>query len=317
MIDERFIFLIMSKDYTAITTVHSLIKKTTAYIKYILIKRYDVEQPDRQHVMGQIISLPLLPEKVGKSAVRRCVKLIRRYNPAVARVACTFIDFPDLQDINIVYREGLLRWATGLCAISSILAMKASSWAQQEVIVLGADRTPGEMIARYLGDKVNYLVLAGSDGERLKELSRELLTDFGLAAGVYLYNDICGRRYNILISTDTELTAGYRINADIVLCYPEQRIIFDESAIVIDGGYVDPHPFFYTSAPLLPLESLYMIELIGWMQGWLVDVYDGYNVEALKAIINIINSNEMKLAGFIIEDSALSYNQIRKKLFKA
>lgn len=317
MIDDRFIFLMMSKDYTAITAAHNLIKKTAAYIKYILIKRYDVEQPDRQHVIGQIVSLPLLPEKVGKNAVKRCVKLIRRYNPAVARVACTSLDFPDLEGINIIYREGLLRWAAGLCAISSILAIKASSWAQQEVVVLGADRAPGEMIARYLGDKVNYLVLAGSDGERLKELSRGLLTDFGLAAGVYLYSDICGRRYNIVISADTEMSAGCRINADIVLCYPGQRVIFDESTIVIESGYIDPHSFFYTSAPLSPLESLYMIELIGWMQGWLIDVYDGYNVEVLKAIINTINSNEMKLAGFIIEDSALSYNQIRKKLFKA
>lgn len=315
--NERFVFLILSKDYAAMTAANNLIKKAVAYIKYIIVKRYDVEEPSRQHVAGEIISVPLLPESVGKNAVRRCVKLINKYNPDVVRVACTPLDFPDLPNIKVVREEGLLRWATGLCAISSILAMKASSWAQQEVAVLGADREPGDIIAQYLADKVNYLVLAGNDGEKLKELSGELLVNFGLAAGVYLYDDMCEHHYNIAISTDTELTAICRINADIVFCYPGQRVIFDESAIVMDGGYIDPHPFFYTSAPLSPLESLYMIELIGWMQGWLVDVYDGYNVETLKAIINMINGNEMKLAGFIIEDSALSYNQIRKKLFKA
>lgn len=313
-----FAFLIPSKEYTHVIDEPNILKKALMYFKYISVKCYDVLDPKSGNRMGAVLSMPLLPESIKGKALKRCIRWITEHVPDVVNAIYVADDFPALSSgINVLFREGLLRWASGLYVMSAILAMKASSWQQQEIAILGADEREGNMMAKYLADKANYLTLAGRNRYALDELAEYLLRNYGLAASIYAYEDLNGLYYDMIISAASDLIGACAVNANIVLCRPSQRALFDKSCIVMEGGYIDSADLLTTSADLSPLETLYMIELIAWQQRWagFEGVYGDCSVGGFQNLMDNIHG-KLKITGYICEDQIFSYNYIRKKLFQ-
>lgn len=105
-----------------------------------------------------------------------------------------------LEENSIVLLDGsVIRLVSLMSVVERLFTIIKAKPNEVEVSIWGADNRVGQVWARLLGPRLNYLGLGGQDGRVLEELSNEILYETGLSCQVFMDPNQCLRDRTIII----------------------------------------------------------------------------------------------------------------------
>lgn len=232
-----------------------------------------------------------------------------------------------LEENSIILLDGsVIRLVSLMAVVERLFTILRGEVHEMEVGIWGADNRVGQIWAKILGFRLNYLIIGGENKKNLEELSNEILYHTGLSCQVTNDSKDCLSNKSMIILSSAPEDWQELVNSRIIilsyglpnanLSTPEEHSFQDK--IFIESGW-----------PILSHDMQVKNNLGAWDEiaiaeaGLFIrdDVYrrlltgNSLTLENLEIIKRMITKYGINFTGFLSKGRIISYNGFRKLYF--